>query len=150
MSTSTAPECYCNDSSFPRVDVFFSARRQAFVSPHQLTVPASPAFFFFFLMDKCRKVKCCIIKGWILSWDARPRKGKACRSYPKGPSVAACLCCEKHCWGLGTFKDAFDVEYGGLCINTYINLQPPYGSAPCCMISLFYICYSWQNLHACI
>lgn len=64
--------------------------------------------------------------------------------------MAACLCCEKHCWGLGTFKDAFDVEYGGLCINTYINPQPLYGSAPSCMISLFYICYSWRNLHTSI
>lgn len=40
--------------------------------------------------------------------------------------MPACLCCEKDCWGLGKFKDAFDVEllYIGF-MHTYIrnNLQ---------------------------
>lgn len=94
---------------FP-VQMFFSAPREASASPTSLRyLPAWP------FMDNTGGLSVVLLRDEFsaeISAKERRKKAQYSRVYPKGPSVAACLCCEKHCWGLGTFKDAFDVEYG--------------------------------------
>lgn len=79
---------------FP-VWMFFLAQRQAFVSPTSLLyLPAKP------FMDNAGGLSVVLLR------DKCSKEKESVQVLPRGPSMAACMLCEKVCKGLDGFKDA--------------------------------------------
>lgn len=141
------PECYCNDSSFPCADVFLSPT-QSFCKSPQFMVPASLIFY-----GQYRRVKCCIIKGWILCWDPSQGKKKktnlSSRFYPKGP-LWQLVCVVKNTAGAQAHLKMHLMLNTGL-MHKYIYHPPAMkGPIPFGIMALFWILNTSENIYICI